>query len=1226
MCKNYFVDHVGKLPTEKVRLIYKIISKNRFAGSKYIRRIGMTIFILFIGLNASAWIGGSTPKLHVEGRYLKDNHGNTVNLHGVAITPSPWFNGGGSGIWRWNNYDVAGCLSYNNSVMDRLTDTTAGWYLNYIRLHMDPYWSNTPGMQTTGENDISAFDFNRFKTAVNNVIIPMINHAKSRGMYVILRPPGVCPEKIAVGDDYNKYLLKVWGYVSSLPELKNADNVMFELANEPVQIMLPNGTYGSNSQGHFDQLKLFFQPIVDSIRANGANNILWIPGTGYQSQYKGYAVNPIDGTNIGYAVHIYPGFLNSGPDYNAFKSGWNENVKPVADFAPIAITEIDWSPQVGVDANGKSYNMGTWGTGTTGTAVSPGFGYNFKRIMDESGNVSWNLLAPEGLIDKGDPTGVIAFNNNPEACANACNIWFKEYSKENFARPDFVYQSHSDNGDGTYTNPIISADFPDPDVIRVGDIYYMVNTTMFTFPGATILKSHDLVNWEYCCNPLEKIENSACYNLDGCNRYGHGQWASSLKYNNGKFYLHFNTLNEGSYMLTATDPEGTWTKTKLASSFYDAGLFFDDDGKIYIVSGINNLHIAQLDANFKVIKEQAITLGTIQTGLDNSATEGSHLYKINGYYYIYSTTGGYYATQVAYRSTSIFGPYDEKEVFNNNRIHQGALVQTQTGEWWTILFADKGALGRFPNLLPVTWVDNWPVIGAVTTNKKPNVGKYYPVTSLPTNDNFRNYKLGMQWSWNHNPDNSKWSLTERPDYLRLKTVSVVDSFRNAKNTLTQRIFAYPQDLAHSYGTMKMSIKNMQEGDVVGLAVFQNPYAYIGIKMVNGQKKLIMENNKVQVIGSDVADSIIYLRAIANYNTSTAGFYYSTDNVTYTKLGTDLNMKFDLSVFTGNKFCLFNFATKQTGGYVDIDWFSTESAFTQDKYFDNSFVGYSADALTLTDLVIDKTDITLLTGSTAGLSVKAVYADGHTEDVSIGATYTNPNPDIVQIVNGQIIAKADGTATVTVSYKGALGDRKSVDLHITSSTFPLVSGIFNPSIWTTGTFDQATKTLVTGQWGFGGWQYSNGVDMSGYKYLVAKLSANNTSNVSFRLFDENNYWTTPAQYDFGSSRRVVVTLANMYKTGTTTKFDPSHIYIIGFWSSGNQPIVIDNVYMTNSDTYDQPNGINEVSYNNDPNEIVDVYTIMGIRIRSQIKREQIMKELPNGLYIIGREKILIVNKN
>ncbi|HLP05226.1 MAG TPA: hypothetical protein VK152_07340, partial [Paludibacter sp.] len=151
---------------------------------KYVLKTVLTVLILSVSFSASAWIGGSTPKLHVDGRYLKDNQGNIVNLHGVAMTPSPWFNGGGSGNWRWNNYDVTGCLDYNYSVMDQLTDTTAGWYLNYVRLHIDPYWTNNPGMPTTGENDISQFNFDRLKTALTNVIVPLIKHAKSRGMYI----------------------------------------------------------------------------------------------------------------------------------------------------------------------------------------------------------------------------------------------------------------------------------------------------------------------------------------------------------------------------------------------------------------------------------------------------------------------------------------------------------------------------------------------------------------------------------------------------------------------------------------------------------------------------------------------------------------------------------------------------------------------------------------------------------------------------------------------------------------------------------------------------------------------------------------------------------------------------------------------------------------------------------------------------------------------------------
>ncbi|PJJ07752.1 cellulase (glycosyl hydrolase family 5) [Flavobacterium sp. 1] len=362
-----------------------------------------------------------TPRLKVEGRFLKDPCGNKVILHGVAITPSPWFNGGAVGEWRWNNYDVAGCLQYNNAIMDKLSDAKQGWYLNYVRLHIDPYWTNNLGVSGISENDISQFNFDRFKQAVDKVILPLIAHAKTRGMYVILRPPGVCPEQIAVGGAYQDYLKLVWDYVSKHPSLKNAENVMFELANEPIKIKLTDGSVGANTQAHFDQLKLFFQPIVNMIRTNGANNILWIPGSGWQSQYKGYAVNPIEGTNIGYAVHIYPGYW--GRDNNdpmVFRANWNENIKPVENFAPIAVTEIDWAPE----------QYAVWGKGgVTGKAGQRGFGANFKVLVDESGNVSWNLLSPENLIDKGSLNGGIAYNSDPEACAFPVHNWFKEYAK-----------------------------------------------------------------------------------------------------------------------------------------------------------------------------------------------------------------------------------------------------------------------------------------------------------------------------------------------------------------------------------------------------------------------------------------------------------------------------------------------------------------------------------------------------------------------------------------------------------------------------------------------------------------------------------------------------------------------------------------------------------------------------------------------------------------------------
>src|SRR4051812_15019168 len=190
---------------------------------------------------------------------------------------------------------------------------------------------------------------------------------------------------------------------------------------------------------------------------------------------------------------------------------------------------------------------------------------------------------------------------------------------------------HADNGNGTYTNPVIPADFPDPDVIRVGDTYYMVSTTMFIFPGVTILKSHDLVNWEYCANAVPRFDFSKCYNLDSCSRYGHGQWATSMKYHNGKFYLLFITLDEGGFVCTAAKAEGPWTVRKLPKGFYDPGLFFDEDGKIYVAQGYGKISITELDSNLAPkAKDSLVFTGNIRGGL-----EGSHIYKIHGYYYLY---------------------------------------------------------------------------------------------------------------------------------------------------------------------------------------------------------------------------------------------------------------------------------------------------------------------------------------------------------------------------------------------------------------------------------------------------------------------------------------------------------------------------------------------------------------------------------------------------------------
>ncbi|MEO8414914.1 MAG: glycoside hydrolase 43 family protein [Ginsengibacter sp.] len=488
---------------------------------------------------------------------------------------------------------------------------------------------------------------------------------------------------------------------------------------------------------------------------------------------------------------------------------------------------------------------------------------------------------------------------------------------------------HSDNGDGTYTNPLLSADFPDPDVIRLGDTYYMVSTTMFVFPGVTILKSHDLVNWEYCSNAVPRFDFIKCYDLDSCNRYGHGQWATSIKYHHGKFYLLFITLNEGGFMCTADKAEGPWHITHLPKGFYDPGLFFDEDGKAYVAQGYNKISITQVNDSLEAIgPDSLVYTGDIRKGL-----EGTHVYKINGYYYLYGTYGGRDGIQVALRSKNIYGPYEQKVVIYdttkgiNFGIHQGALIELPNGDWWTILFVDSGPFGRFPSLQPVKWVNDWPMVGvdgkAVVTYKKPGVGKTFPIKDFPTSDEFNEKKPGMQWGWNHNPDSTKWSLTERPGYLRLKTSSVTNDFTMARNTLTQRPFAkHDQDLP-TIATAKIEVGKMKNGDIAGVAVLQDPYAYIGVTKNKGSKFIIMVNEGKVIDSVAINASTIYFRAIASNASSKATFAYSSDNKTFKPLGNELMMRFNLKIFTGNKFCLFNYATKELGGYVDVDWFRVQ---------------------------------------------------------------------------------------------------------------------------------------------------------------------------------------------------------------------------------------------------------------------------------------------------------------
>ncbi|MDE5840902.1 MAG: family 43 glycosylhydrolase, partial [Muribaculaceae bacterium] len=614
----------------------------------------------------------------------------------------------------------------------------------------------------------------------------------------------------------------------------------------------------------------------------------------------------------------------------------------------------------------------------------------------------------------------------------------------------------------------------------------------------------------------------------------------------------------------------------------------------------------------------------------DSGMEGCRLYHIGDYYYIYATYPGWPGRQTMLRSKNLWGPYEEKMVLaDNTATHQGALVQTQTGEWWTLLFRDNGTLGRMPFLLPVKWEDGWPVIGtggkAGDKYTKPVTTEEYPITPLPTNDPFRNYELGMQWGWNHNPDMSKLSLTQRPGFLRLYTASVTTNPYQARNTLTQRVLGYHKDKNSSYGTISVDISNMKDGDVFGFGVFQDPMAFIGIKMTGDKRRLTYHSssltNKVsstEKSGDEITDDIIYLRAVPSHSSGKCRFYYSQDNKDYKSFGPEFKMEYDLSVFTGNKFAIFNYATKELGGYVDVDWFTTEPTFDENDFYGSDFNGYSDDVLTVEHLEFNSDkEILMLPGSSSSLEVKAVYKDGHKADVTSAATYISSDENVVKAVNGRLAAIKDGSATVRVSYAGDKGDPASETIDFTVTSFPLIEGMFNPNIWEKGTFDEKTHRVTVGQYGFAGWQYPGGIDLSDYRYCVAKVSDCKEGGLSFRLFDNDSYWSDASENSFNKEGYSIVSISDL-KSNKGRKMNPSHIYIVGFWGFGNQPFILDKVYLSNSD--DPANVEGPVIY--DRSTPVDVYTITGTAIRKGVAVSEATEGLPKGIYIVGDKKMIV----
>ncbi len=1188
------------------------------------------------------------PTLHQEGRWLMDSHGNHVVLHGVMDTPNAYFNGG---RWGWSYSSVTPCINYFEKLFRGLEQANC----NVFRLHLDPAWTNDPSNSytysgsvgqaddATGEANIKKFNPNRLKTYLKTLYFPLARRAMNHGMYVVMRPPGVCPGSLKVGDYYQNYLITVWDLVTQNDSIKKyPGQISIELANEPVSVR--------NAQGQDDPQALhdYFQPIVDKIRANGFTGIIWIPGTGWQANYTSYATYPIEGYNIGYAVHDYCGWYGCSDDTPSPSNKINQFHKqvPVVDTNPIIITEVDWSPKKPGEGHYNEHgewvepNYGTWATGSTSK-----WGKAYKAMLDHFGNISMTLSGTACLIDIDTLINknkvVPAFGGLEEACGKACMDWYAAYYQVDWPHADYKNVSLSDQGNNRYKNPVVFADFPDPDVIRVGDTFYMISTTMHHFPGATILKSKDLVNWEYCAQPLEQLSTKDRYSLlNGENAYSSGMWACSMKYHNGKFYILINGNDAGGFLLTATDPEGRWVKKQLPRIYYDPGMLFDN-GKVYVACGIGNIQMCELDEDFNFIQEKRVIS-------DKDGLEGCHLYKIGEYYYIYATYGGWPSGQAVFRSKNIFGPYEEKmlveKIINNqpNTVHQGALVDTQEGEWWTILQEDLGCLGRMPNLQPVKWEDGWPVVGIngvpVTFYAKPNVGTCVPRVPLPTNDNFRSYPLGMQWQWNHNPDDGAWTLFERPGWLRMRTSGTADRLTQARNMLTQRIYAFHDKKTQpSMGTIRLDASNLREGDRAGICILQDPYAAIAVEKKDGKLQLVWWQDQLtqnsnfspaQKVQTADIDSIVYLRAAITYGTSKTQFYYSLDNKTYTPLGGQTTLGYNLSVFVGARFGLFCYATSDAAvepGYADFDWFSTETTFEETDFFPATFEGYSADMLTAEKIELASQEMEIMVGNSTPIKITATFRDGHTEDVAAKARFTIAGSDAVRLQNGMVRGLKEGTADITATYTDPMGNELSVTFSVRSTFFPFAKEYINTSLFGNGTYNESTRTFRPGQWGQMGWEYQNGADMSEYKYLVIKLKSTSSSS-HLNIFTEGSIWSACcATADFGSKKQIVVNLKTAKYTSDGDKkgkpLDTKNIRIVCFWGNGNQNIVVDDMYLTNNDDYSRPTAIDVPVFSVAPSSGVNVYTLSGVLVRHAASETEALQGLPAGVYVCNGRKIV-----
>ena len=492
-------------------------------------------------------------------------------------------------------------------------------------------------------------------------------------------------------------------------------------------------------------------------------------------------------------------------------------------------------------------------------------------------------------------------------------------------------------------NPIIYADVPDMSIIRVDDSYYMSSTTMHMSPGVPIMKSKDLVNWKIVSYAYDILDDTDDLNLNnGKNSYGRGSWASSLRYHNGIFYVSTFAGNTGkTYVYSTRDIEkGSWKALSFKPNLHDHSLFFDDDGKVYMIYGSGQIMLAQLKDDLSGIKpgtqpqiliKNASLVAGPNLGLP---AEGSQMFKINGKYYLFNISWprGGMRSVLLHRADNIAGPYEGRLALQDKGVAQGGLISTPGNQWFAYLFRDFGSVGRVPYLVPVKWEDGWPALGVnhqVPDSLELPANKSL-MPGIVSSDDFSRKReerdLPLVWQWNHNPVNQLWSVRQRKGYLRLTTGRLDTTLVAARNTLTQRTFG-PECSA----TTAIDVSGLKDGDRAGLALLQKKFGWVGVKVENGNKFIVMVSapGTVQIESANIplTQNLVYLKAACDFKNRAdrAYFYYSTDGKSWVPIGSTLQMAYTLPHFMGYRFGLFNYSTKTAGGYADFDFFrvSTE---------------------------------------------------------------------------------------------------------------------------------------------------------------------------------------------------------------------------------------------------------------------------------------------------------------